>query len=211
MLYISGPLRSFLSQGRSEGSWSELFPPLTSAMGMLTSCTLFTLFINVWALLERYVAPDVVLDSMEPMHAQIVASVLFPAALMTGTLLFLRQRMVLPFGAVTYILLANALIMLYIRFQWTSAHAVTLLAPLLAGLLGDWLLTRSPGNLRIVDLRRFAFLVPFVHTLSLFIILQLSAGMWWKVHMWVGVIFLAGAVGLGMGTLLSPKALPQES
>ena len=29
--------------------------------------------------------------------------------------------------------------------------------------------------------------------------------------MWVGVSFMAGAVGLGMSALLTPKALPQAS
>ena len=212
MLFISGPLRSFLSQGRSEGSWSEFFPPIASALQLFTIGTLFTLYTNVWTQLDRYVVPEVILDSQRPIHAYTVAGVLIPAALMVGTLLFLRQRMVLPFGAVTCILLVNALIMLYIRWQWNNVHLVVLLAPLLAGLLGDWLLTRSPGNLRIVDLRRFAFLVPFVYMISLFIILQLTAGsIWWTEHMWLGVSFMAGAVGLGMSALLTPKALPQAS
>ena len=212
MLFISGPLRSFLSQGRSEGSWSELFPPIASALQLFTIGTLFTLYTNVWTQLDRYVVPEVILDSQRPLHAYTVAGVLIPAALMVGTLLFLRQRMVLPFGAVTFILLVNALIMLYVRWQWNNVHLVVLLAPLLAGLPGDWLLTRSPGNLRIVDLRRFAFLVPFVYMISLFVILQLNAGgIWWTEHMWLGVSFMAGAVGLGMSALLTPEALPQAS
>ncbi len=219
MLFISGPLRSFLSQGRSEGSWSELFPPIASALQLFTIGTLFTIYTNVWAQLSRYVVPDAPLDmayelfdSLRPLHAYTVAGVLIPAALMVGTLLFLRQRMVLPFGTVTLMLLVNALIMLYVRWQWNNVHLVVLLAPLLAGMLGDWLLTRSPGNLQIVDLRRFAFLVPFVYMISLFIILQLTAGsIWWTEHMWVGVSFMAGATGLGMSALLTPKALPQAS
>ena len=98
MLFISGPLRSFLSQGRSEGSWSELFPPIASALQLFTIGTLFTLYTNVWTQLDRYVVPEVILDSQRPIHAYTVAGVLIPAALMVGTLLFLRQRMVLPFG-----------------------------------------------------------------------------------------------------------------
>ena len=109
------------------------------------------------------------------------------------------------------LLVTNALIMFYIRFEDTSPHLVVLLAPLLAGLLGDWLLAWPPGGSQLVALRRFAFLVPFVMTFSLFVILQLSASIWWTTHMWAGVSCMAGAVGLGMSALLTPKALPQAS
>ena len=147
-------------------------------------------------------------SSLKLAEAWTVAAVLVPAALMTGALLYLRQRVLLPFGAVTFVLLGNALIMFYIRFEDTSPHLVVLLAPLLAGLLGDWLLARPPGGSQLVALRRFAFLVPFVMMFSLFVILQLSASIWWTTHMWVGVSCMAGAVGLGLSALLSKKEIP---
>ncbi len=218
MLFISAPLRSFLAQGRNDGSWSELFPPVASATAMFTLGTLFTLYTNVWTQLDRFVVPDIpldraweIFDSLRPLHAYTVAGVLIPAALMTGTLLFLRQRMRLPFGVVTFVLFCNALIMLYIRWQWTSAHAIALLAPVIAGLLGDWLLSRPPGGSPVIALRRFAFLVPFVYMFSLFVILQLDAGIWWTEHMWIGVSFMAGAAGLGMSALLTTRELPQAA
>ncbi len=211
MMFISGPLRAFLAQGKSEGSWSELFPPITSALQLFTIGTLFTLYTNVWTQLDRYVVPEVVLDNLRPLHAYTVAGVLIPAALLTGTLLFLRQRMLLPTGAVTFLLFTNALIMFYIRLDWNSPHAATLLAAVIAGLMGDWLLARPVGGSPIIALRRFAFLVPFVYMFSLFVILQLNASIWWTTHMWVGVSFMAGVVGLGMSALLTPKPLPQTS
>ncbi len=207
ILFMSGPLRSFVTQGRTGGGWTQLFPPVTATLAVLTLATLFTGFANVWSQVDRYVAidPD---SSLKLAEAWTVAAVLVPAALMTGALLYLRQRMVLPFGAVTYVLFSNALIMFYIRFEDTSPHLVVLLAPLLAGLLGDWLLAWPPGGSQLVALRRFAFLLPFVMTFSLFVILQQTAGIWWSTHMWVGVSFMAGAVGLGLGALLSKKDIP---
>jgi len=127
---------------------------------------------------------------------------------MTAVLLYLRGRIVLPFGAVTFIMVANALIMLYIRWQWTGAHVVTLLAPLIAGLAGDWLLARSTGSSPLLMLRRFAFLVPTLMVFSLFVILQLSASIWWNTHMWLGVSLLAGGLGLGMSALLPQREIP---
>lgn len=206
MMFMSGPLRSFLAEGKvKRGGWAQLFPPVTSVLMVFTLGTLFTLYTNVWTQLDRYVATDVG-ESLRMAQAYTVAGALIPAALLSGALLFLRQRMALPFGAVTWVLLANAALMLYIRFQWTSAYAIALLAPLGAGLLGDWLLARD--GLSLAALRRFACLVPFVYMFSLFAILQLVEGMWWTPHMWLGVSVMSGAVGLGMSALVTKKELP---
>ncbi len=51
-------------------------------------------------------------------------------------------------------------------------------------------------------LRRFAFVVPFLMVFSLFVIMQLSATIWWNTHMWPSVSLLAGGLGLGMSALL---------
>ncbi|MCY3718286.1 MAG: hypothetical protein OXG07_01855 [Anaerolineaceae bacterium] len=210
MMFISGPLRSFLSQGKSTGGWSELFPPIASATAILTIGTLFTLYTNVWTQLSHYVTPEIVIDSPRPLQAYTVAGVLIPAALMAGTIIFLRQRVVLPFGAVTFVFLANALIMLYIRWEWNQVHVPVLLAPIIAGLLGDWLLARPERGSHVIALRQFAFVVPAVYMLALFILLQLTGGgIWWTEHMWPGVSLMAGAAGLGVAALLTTKPYPQ--
>ncbi|MCY4526246.1 MAG: hypothetical protein OXB89_06520 [Anaerolineaceae bacterium] len=203
LLFMSGPLRSFLAQGAPGQGWMALFPPLTAALMALTLATLFTGFNNVWSQVDRYVALDP--DSDRKLaEAYTVATALIPAALMTGTLLFLRRRMPLPFGAVTYLLFTSALIMFYIRLEDTAPHAPVLLAPLLAGLVGDWLLARPPASPPLT-LRLFAFAAPFIMTFGLFVILQLGAGIWWSTHMWVGVSFMAGAVGPGLAGLVKAE------
>ena len=60
-------------------------------------------------------------------------------------------------------------------------------------------------------LRCFAFLTPCVCMLLFFSSLQLSAGLWWSIHMWLGASFMAGAVGLGMSALLMKKAIPEAT
>lgn len=207
LLFMTGPLRSYLAGDRTQRGWLHLFPPIVSALLVLTTGTLITLFANVWTQLDRYVAMAGA-ESLPAAEAITVAGVLLPVVLMTATLLYLRQRAVLPFGAVTFVVFANALIMLYIRWQWTSEHVVALLAALIAGLAGDWLLTRPDGGSPLVMLRRFAFLLPFLMVFSLFVILQLSATIWWNTHMWLGVSLLAGGLGLGMSALLTPQEIP---
>ena len=212
MMFISGPLRSFISQGRTSGTWSELLPPIASATAILTIGTLFTLYTNVWTQLSRYVAPELVIDSdtVRSLHAYTVAGVLIPAALLVGAIIFLRQRIQLPFGAVTFVFLVNAAIMLYIRWEWNQVYLPVLLAPIIAGLLGDWLLARPHDGSHVIALRQFAFVVPAVYMLALFILLQLTGGgIWWTEHMWLGVSFMAGAAGLGVAALLTTQPYPQ--
>lgn len=60
-------------------------------------------------------------------------------------------------------------------------------------------------------LRLFAFVVPFVMTFGFLVILQSGAGIWWSTHMWVGVSFMAGAVGLALAGLVRAEDLPQAS
>ncbi|MCY3947505.1 MAG: hypothetical protein OXF44_14605 [Anaerolineaceae bacterium] len=209
LLFMSGPLRSTLAQGATGRGWKLLFPPLTAALMALTLATLFTGFNNVWSQVDRYVTIDP--DSNRKLaEAYTVATVLIPAALMTGALLFLRRRMALPFGAVTYLVFTSALIMFFIRLEDTVPYAPVLLAPLLAGLAGDWLLAREPGS-PLLALRLFAFALPFMMTFGLFVILLLGAGIWWSTHMWVGVSFMAGAVGLALAGLVRAEDLPQPS
>ena len=209
LLFMSGPLRSTLAQGAAGQGWKALFPPLTAGLMALTLATLFTGFNNVWSQVDRYVTIDP--DSNRKLaEAYTVATALIPAALMTGALLFLRRRMALPFGAVTYLVFSSALIMFYIRLEDNAPYAPVLLAPLLAGLVGDWLLAREPGS-PLLALRLCAFALPFMMTFGLFVILLLGAGIWWSTHMWVGVSFMAGAVGLALAGLVRAEDLPQPS
>lgn len=210
LLFMSGPLRSFLARGATGRGRVALFPPLTAALMALTLATLFTVYNNVWSQVDRYVAVELDEGTRKLAEGYTVATVLIPAALMTGALLFLRRRMELPVGAVTFLLCSNALAMFYIRLEDTAPHAAVLLAPLLAGLAGDWLLAREPGS-PLLTLRLFAFVVPFIMTFGFFVILQAGPGIWWSTHMWVGVSFMAGAVGLALAGLVRADDLPRAS
>ena len=211
ILFMSGALRSFLAEEGPRHGWQALFPPIAAVLMVLILGTLFTGYNNVWSQVDRYVTIDPEDDSRKLAEAYTVATVLIPAGLMTGALLYLRQRMVLPVGAVTFLLVVNALAMFYIRLEDTAPHAAVLLAPLLAGLAGDWLLARPASASPLPALRLCATLVPFLMTFGLFVILQLTAGIWWSTHMWVGVSCMAGAVGLGLAGLVNPRELPRAA
>jgi hypothetical protein len=43
-----------------------------------------------------------------------------------------------------------------------------------------------------------------------FLAMGLTAGIVWRVHMWLGASFLSGVAGLGLSFLLAPPAVPAE-
>lgn len=86
-----------------------------------------------------------------------------------------------------------------------------LLAAFGGGVLADVLLFVSkPSTQRVGALRVFAFVTPFVTYLLYFLALNLAGGVVWRIHMWLGVAFLAGVVGLGLSVLLAPPAIPEQ-
>ena len=38
-----------------------------------------------------------------------------------------------------------------------------------------------------------------------------SGGLWWEIHMWLGVPVLAGAFGYGLSLLIRPPAIPERA
>src|SRR5690606_31387374 len=93
--------------------------------------------------------------------AAISLFVITPLVTMFVLLLAVR-RWALPFGAVSFILTANALLMFAVQFDDQRAVWPTLLAAPLAGLLGDalihWL---RPSPARPFAVWVFGFVVPF--------------------------------------------------
>jgi hypothetical protein len=57
----------------------------------------------------------------------------------------------------------------------------------------------------------FAFVVPFAYFLTFFIMLMLTSNIWWTIHMWLGVSFMAGIAGLLMSYLIAPPEMPETA
>ena len=211
LLFMSGPLRALWGRPQAQRGWSQLFPAIASALLVWSIFSVFTQFVHAISWVEHYTLPQapgpVIYDHV------LTARVLLPTILLSTTLLLLLRRWPLPAGAVTFLLLANSTLMYLLRSaEFGGARAQVLLAALLAGLAGDLLLRRlqrprvSAGGLRL-----FAFALPFVYHLAFFVILQLGGGIWWSIHMWLGVSVLAGMFSLGLSFLAVPPPLPVEA
>lgn len=210
-LFLTGPLRALWGRAEVKTGWRALFPAITSATITLSLLTLFTEFANVMTQPDVFIAAERPLREVYAWDVTAITSVLIPAFLLSGALLLLIRRWVLPAGAVTFVLVVNAVMMFYLRMGYTGEHWPIVTAALIAGVIGDVILLRlKPSTRQVGALRLFAFAVPFSYFLTYFVILIATAGLWWTIHMWLGAAFMAGVIGLGMSYLLAPPSVPGE-
>ncbi|MCY4526540.1 MAG: hypothetical protein OXB89_08010 [Anaerolineaceae bacterium] len=209
LVFMSGPLRALWGRTEAQRGWAQLFPAIVSALLVWSIFSLFTQFAHAISWVELYTAAGAPGSLFVRDHA-LTARVIIPAILMNAILLLLLRRWPLPFGAVTFLLLGNSLLMFLLRSAgYGGDNWWILLAALIAGVIGD-LLLRGLQRPRIaaLPLRVFAFLLPFSYFAAFFVILQLTGGIWWSIHMWTGVSVLAGAFGLGLSYVAVPPPLP---
>ncbi len=98
----------------------------------------------------------------------------------------------------TLIVGVNGAMMTVLQDQYVLAPAA-LLAGLIADLLFWWL---QPSETRRFEFYLFAALVPVVLYSLYYLTLQISGGIAWTIHLWLGSILLAGIVGLFVSFLL---------
>jgi len=129
-----------------------------------------------------------------------VISILFQSILLMCLVLFLLRYWSLPFGSMTVIFTVSSALVSVLADQY-----VFIVAALAAGLIADVLLWRlKPSSTRLVEFRICAFAIPTVFYSLYFLVVQLTGGINWSIHFWMGSIVLAGVIGLLLSYLLLP-------
>jgi Tol biopolymer transport system component len=119
------------------------------------------------------------------------ASILIQATLLAGFALVALRRGSVPFGGLTLLVLVPTALMALV-----SDEDRFLPGALLAGVLADLLVLRFPyGSSRRTD-AVIAFAIPAAFYAAYFVSLQLTGGIAWTIHLWLGAIVLAGVMGL---------------
>lgn len=205
---VSGPFRAaWHGADLSTPGQRHLWPAVLALTFMLCIGTFLTQVAHPIANLWGSGMPREPLWLFEQMG---VIGLLFDTALLMGFVLLALQRWTLPAGALTVMLTVNALAMsvLYYHGYPPPLHLVARgMAGLVADLLLVWL---RPSRQRVHALRLFAFTMPVVTLTSYFVTIHYTAGIWWSVHLWSGVIFLSGIVGLLLSYVLVPPPVAEE-
>jgi hypothetical protein len=135
-----------------------------------------------------------------------IDDVLLQTALLIGLVVLTVRRWGwrLPRGSLTVIFTLNASLMGLMRDQQGLIPVAVI-----AGLAADALLQQlKPSVARVRALRLFAGGVPLIWYSVYFLALHLTNGIWWPVHVWAGVIGVAGLVGWLLSYLVVPPPVP---
>jgi hypothetical protein len=213
-LFGSGPIRAAWYRRQKTSSWREMLPLIAALLGIMSLFTFFTQYASFGGNLIRLTGPRPSADGYLDVIG-IVSFVLYTMILL-GITLVTTRRWKLPMGAFTLMYGLNALLMIWVTERQTAQYLLVIPA-LAAGFLVDVLLRRwYPLHEHTMQLRIFSFVMPFV--LSLLSLAGLSIlgysffdrGLWWKVHMWLGVPFTAGIAGYFLSFVMLPPAIPIE-
>ncbi|MCA9914571.1 MAG: hypothetical protein KC496_14565 [Anaerolineae bacterium] len=220
-LIAGTPFRSAWQRRDAVQGWKDLLPMIVSAIGMLSILTFFTQYtyftIDTTGLIGRR---PYGLRGLEDIFG--IMAFLMPSAFITGFLLLMLRRWRLPFGSITFILLANALLMTIMDLETEGTDEYALVLALLVGgflvsglILDSFVRWLKPSAEREGWLRVFAALAPALLCLSMLGGLQLLGtlagvgGLWWAIHMWMGLPTIAAIGGLLLSYLMLPPAIPE--
>jgi hypothetical protein len=214
VLIFSGPLRAAWQRAKSTEapSLTEMFPALLSLLFALSLLTVWSQFSNA------VIQPDGLAGRAAPASNTFAfdlagfSGVLVPTLLITGSmLLIVRRWWRLPFGSITLVLTANIVLMYLSRFGLTGRFWAIPVAVCAASLIADAALAYvKPSPSRVWAFRTLAFVLPFAYFLLFFLTLIATSGIWWTIHMWLGMSVLAGGVGFALSYAFIPPAMPED-
>ncbi len=212
LLIMTGPIRATW-QRRTGNSWGELLPAILTFTCITSIFIFFTSFAAVTSSTAMLTGPRP--ESTSVLDAIGIVAFLSHSNILLGVLLVMTRRWRLPFGTATVLFGVSAALMTWLRVR-NNEEFIFVISAVAVGLLADWLLQR--GTLETtVGTRVFAMAIPFAYSLGALIAIEIlgdsvwgEGGLWWLIHMWLGVPVMAGAIGYGLSLLMSPPPAPAK-
>lgn len=207
VLFLSGPARAAWARGLPNGLVAQLpaVLSLTATFSMLTFAMMYAhpVLDPVGAAAAGEHAHGGAALPATVGHELGVLSVVVQSALLAGVLLVTSRRFgdELATGAYALVLTGNAGLMALVA----GGHVAYVAAWAAAGLLADGLARRLDLG-RPRHLRAFASAVPATLFAGYFLVVALTGGIAWSVHLWTGAIALSGLVGLLLSYVAVPSA-----
>lgn|SRR5574341_1618217 len=211
VLLVEGPFRAAWLRPRAadKEGWIGLLPALLSLLAVYSVYTFFLASMNGFGYPHHFTGVAPVEDPFT-WDIMLISFVLVPTGLMMSFILLALRRWRLPPGSLTLLITANAVMMYLLELGFNQGRywPVVLAAPV-GGIVADALMaTLRPSAERLIALRVFTFTTPVALWLTYFLILQAIADIWWSIHLWLGVCFMAGITGVSLSYVYAPPPAP---
>ena len=211
-MIIIAPIRAYWNRETAQ-DWRSLLPVILSCICITSVFTFFTTFAAVTSELNSLTGPRPTSHLMIDIYG--ILSFVVHSNILLAVALFMSRRWRLPFGTLTLLFGVNALLMTWLHIGETGEFLFVLSAAA-AGLLGDYLLQRDLLS-ETSGLRLFSCVMPFAYSLAALAAVHVlgtsvwgTGGLWWEIHMWLGVPVLAGAFGYGLSLLMQAPAVASK-
>lgn len=198
-LIVSGPLRA---AWRRPGQQA----PITAVWSATILLSMFTFFgqfdqplVDLWA-----TVPSLAVIPIRFVEELGVLGIMVQTALLTGVVLYLLRRFTLPVGSLTLLAGLNGVLLASLEEHF-DLIPMAIAGGLLADVIVRWL-QPAPGRVR--ELRLAAFLAPAGVCALYMLVLEVSRGITWPIHLWLGSIFVSGAIGALLSFLAVPPPVP---
>jgi len=198
-LIVTGPLRAAWRRPGSRAPYTAVL----SATLLVSMLTFFDQFdqplVNVWA--ATHGSAPVSIRYVEQLG---ILGIMVQTALLTGIVLYLLRRFTLPFGSLTLLAGINGAMLSSLEDNFGLIPVA-----IAGGLVADLVIFRlHPGPRRVRALRAASFLAPAAVCALYLLVLAVTRGITWPVHLWLGSIFIAGAIGWLLSYLSVPPPMP---
>jgi hypothetical protein len=203
-LLATGPLRADLYRGDRSRSLAERLPMVLSLTAFFSLLTFFTLYADPYNPMLGSRFTNLGDDAM---FRGLLGMFLF-SGLLSGVVLVMVRRTVLPVGTLPLLLGVNATAMNLMHSHGPVQIVLTFIGVSLGtGVIGEILVaTLHPSAERPVALRAVAVLVPMVFWSLYFTAVLFLRGLGWSVTFVSGAIVLCGVVGLLLSYIAIPPA-----
>jgi hypothetical protein len=202
-LLASGPLLADLRRGDNDGSLARRLPMVLSLTAIFMLLTFFTMYSGPYS---NFLGATGNGTSGDRLFRGLLGMFLF-SGLISGLLLMVLRRTVLPAGAITLVLGLDGIAMILMTSRNTPVDAQLsfIAVAIAAGLIGDHLHRRlRPSAARPLALRALVAVLPMTYFAIYLAVVGVRYGYGWSMPFLTGSVFLCGAIGL----LLSFVAIP---
>ena len=204
-LMVSGPLVADMRRHDQRASLMDRLPMELSVVAVFLLLTFFTMYSGPYS---NFLGATGNGTTSDRLFRGLLGMFLF-SGFISGLLLMVLRRTMLPVGAITLIVGLDGVAMILMTSRSTPLDAQLSFSGVAigAGLIGDLLLhVLRPSADRPLALRTIATLVPLAYFVLYFAVVDVRYGFGWTFTFVSGGVILCGAIGL----LLSFVALPPQ-